>query len=172
MALDRWAGPQGANPGFPPSMRRSVGPALALLVPRRQAIGLGDRISLPLLDLLGGVGGDIGQLDVSRAAARRREQRDGEGQGRGQHSRAARQKGSSNHRVGKLRGVWSEIGAIRPAPTRGAGSIAIVTHQYASAEMTSPWALEPRAHTTGCEVEDLRKRTEPSTIATLAPPGW
>ena len=73
-----------------PGSRHSVGLTLALLALRRQAIGLGDRPGLALPDLLGGVRGDVGQLDLIVLATRRGEQRDGEGQARREGARGAR----------------------------------------------------------------------------------
>src|SRR3954465_9610806 len=44
--------------------------------------------------------------------------------------------------------------------------------QYASAEITSPWARDPRAQSVCWLTLSLRNRTEPSHIRTLTPPGW
>src|SRR5262249_49074977 len=44
--------------------------------------------------------------------------------------------------------------------------------QYASAEMTSPWARDPRAQMTCMFVVSLRNLTEPSQSTALAPAGW
>jgi hypothetical protein len=45
-------------------------------------------------------------------------------------------------------------------------------NQYVSEETISPCARDPRAHTTGLLVDDLRNRTDPSANAMLPPPGW
>ena len=44
--------------------------------------------------------------------------------------------------------------------------------QYASELTTSPWFREAICHIVIWLVDALRNRTEPSPIATLAPPGW
>jgi hypothetical protein len=38
--------------------------------------------------------------------------------------------------------------------------------------MTSPCLIEPRAQSVGLLTLSLRNRTDPSSIKTLAPPGW
>src|SRR5262249_32891851 len=44
--------------------------------------------------------------------------------------------------------------------------------QYESALTTSPWEIEPRLHNVVQLTLDWIKRTEPSAMSTLAPPGW